>query len=142
MEEFSDSKTTYYNKERWQVNLSKNQAYLGYSIVLLKRECRSLSELSDEEWSEFHKVVKYLESKFKEKFDATMFNWTCLMNDAYKQNPPKPYVHFHFRPRYRDEVKIGNEIFKDKEFAHHYNKKREKIVSEDVLDEIVKVLKL
>ena len=127
--------------EHWEVFLNKNQAYLGYSIISLKRECQSLSELSKEEWEEFHELVKYLETKFKEVFNATMFNWTCLMNNAYKQNPPNPKVHFHFRPRYRDEVKIGNEIFKDEDFAHHYNKKREKIVSEDVLNEIVKKLK-
>lgn len=70
----------------WNIFLNENQAYLGYSIIVLKRECKTLSEVNNEEWIDFHeKVVKTLETTFKEKFGATMFNWTCLMNDAYKK---------------------------------------------------------
>ena len=96
-----------------------------------------MSNLTSNEWTDFHtNIVKKLEPAFKKAFNATMFNWTCLMNNAYKSKNPKPQVHWHFRPRYRNNVKFAGEQFKDLEFAHHYNRERKKIVSKDILKKI------
>jgi diadenosine tetraphosphate (Ap4A) HIT family hydrolase len=131
----------YYETAYWKVILTDNQDYLGRSIIELKRKCGSLSELSKEEWSDFYEVVKKLESVFKQCFDATMFNWTCLMNDAYKSKNPKPQVHWHLRPRYNHPVDVAGMTFVDEEFGHHYTKQRDTLVSRKVLIEITKELK-
>lgn len=99
----------------------------------LKRECESLSALTEEEMLDFLNIVKKTESIFKLNYKADMFNWTCLMNDAYKKYPPKPQVHWHCRPRYSTPAVFEGREFADPNFAHHYDRtlRRE-------LDEIIK----
>lgn len=116
--------------------MGNNQSYLGYSIVILKRDCEHISELLDNEWEEFKQITKVLEKGFKKTFGARMFNWTCLMNDAYKAENPKPLVHWHLRPRYDKNVEFGNLIFEDPNFGHHYDKYRKNILSNEILEKI------
>ena len=52
-------------------------------------------------------------------FNATMFNFACLMNNAYRDNE-KPHVHFHFIPRYRNELKLFDKIYVDKHFGYNF----------------------
>jgi len=79
-----------------------------------------LSDLAGDEWDDFSKVVKTLESTYKEALGATLFNWGCLMNDAYQNKPPNPHVHWHLRPRYEKPIKLFGLTFEDLEFGHHY----------------------
>ncbi len=126
----------------WTVKLFQDQAYLGRCVVLLNRDCGNLSGLTKEEVLDFHEnIVKKLESTFKKVFDATMFNWTCLMNNAYKKKNPKPYVHWHFRPRYNHNVEFENETFEDPEFSHHYDRARKRIISPTLLKKIADKIK-
>ena len=124
----------YLETDFWMVCLSHEQNYFGRSFVELKRACGSLSELTTDEHLDFLAVVKKLESTFKNNFSATMFNWSCLMNHAYK-NGHNPQVHWHFRPRYKTPVTFNGVIFEDPNFGHHNlrGKEHEKIVSEDYL---------
>lgn len=87
--------------------------------------------------------MKSYEIALKKSFNTTNFNWTCLMNNSYKQenkNNPDP-LHIHIWPRYEKEIKFNNEIFKDEVFSHHYDKSKIKNVDEKFLkklaDEIV-----
>lgn len=131
-----------YETEHWEVKLNKDQAYLGRCVVVLKREnCGDLAELEKGEIIDFFKIIKDLEMAIKNAFGAEMFNWTCLMNNAYKEEIPKPHVHWHLRPRYRKPVSIKGIKFKDTEFAHHYDNKRHFEVSDDVLSEILKQIR-
>lgn len=122
--------------EFWTVKLFPDQAYLGRCIILSNRDCGELSNLTSEEFSDFYEIVKKLENGLKKAFNATMFNWTCLMNNAYKQENPQPHVHWHFRPRYKEKVEFENEVFEDTEFAHHYDRARRKIISSELLKKI------
>ena len=47
----------------------------------------------------------------------TMYNFSCLMNNAYRDNE-KPHVHFWFVPRYKHELNIFNKIYIDKHFGY------------------------
>jgi diadenosine tetraphosphate (Ap4A) HIT family hydrolase len=118
-------KTTY-----WRAFLAWDQTYVGRCIVALNRHCEDLADLTSDEWIEFHAVVKQLESAMKKTFAATMFNWTCLMNDAFQETPPEPHVHWHFRPRYNHSVEIAGLLFEDLEFAHHYDRTKKHEISE------------
>ena len=89
----------------------------------------------------YENIVCKLEYVLKKTFNATMFNWTCLMNDAFKSDEPKPQIHWHFRPRYKKIVKFNNEQFEDLEFAHHYSRERKNIVSDDMLKKISNKIK-
>ncbi len=93
------------------------QEFLGYCILSSRFE--SLSEMPSDAWLELGVLEKELERVCKKRLGATMFNFACLMNDAYRDNE-KPHVHFHFVPRYKNELKIFNKIYKDKHFGYNF----------------------
>ena len=127
----------------WKVNIADDQAYLGRCYVILKRHYGSLSDLTKEEWIDFSSLVKKLESLYKKTFGAKLLNWSCLMNDAFRQNPANPHVHWHVRPRYDKGVEFAGMIFNDLEFGSHYvwESDRKNILSEDKLHKIVNELR-
>ena len=90
------------------------QEFPGDCIISSIKE--SLSDLTSDEWIELGIIEKELERVTKKVFNATMFNFACLMNNAYKDNE-KPHVHFHFIPRYKDELKLFSKVYKDKHFG-------------------------
>ena len=104
----------------WKVFLNPKQTYLGRSIITLKRHCGSLSDLTKQEWEDYIHLLKNLESAYKEVLGATLFNWSCLMNNAYQNKPPNPHVHWHLRPRYEKPIKLFGVTFEDTEFGNHY----------------------
>lgn len=124
-----------FETDHWFVELMKDQLYLGRCVIVLKRECGNLSDITENEIIDFLGLVRKLEQLFKKTFNATMFNWTCLMNNAYKEVEPKPQVHWHFRPRYNSNVEFEGYTFKDPNFGHHYlhGQGNESIVSDEVL---------
>jgi diadenosine tetraphosphate (Ap4A) HIT family hydrolase len=125
----------------WKVVIAPDQAYLGRCYVILKRHCGDLAELENSEWSDFIEIVKKVESALKKSFNATMFNWTCLMNNAYRNDPPNPHVHWHLRPRYNHKVEFAGEVFEDPEFGHHYSRERKQEISDVVKKKIVDRIK-
>ncbi len=129
-----------FDNKFWRVELLDNQYYLGRCVVVLKRRCEALSDLTNDEVKELFFVIKKMENVLKKVFGATNFNWTCLMNDAQKKGRDNPQVHLHLWPRYKNKIEFAGEIFEDEVFAHHYDKKKNKIVSEDVLNKIAEVL--
>lgn len=48
-----------------------------------------------------------------------MYNFACLMNNAYRDNET-PHVHYHFVPRYKEETTILNKKYKDKHFGYNF----------------------
>lgn len=121
----ADQKWLLFDNDLWSVYLADKQDYIGRCIVVAKNHRESLSELDDIEWLSLKTVVKMLEDLLRNELGATMFNWSCLMNDAYKAAHPLPHIHFHVRPRYASPVCIGSYYFCDGEFAHHYDSHRE-----------------
>ena len=107
-----------YKSKYWEVVfVSWCQEFVGNCIISCNKE--SLSELTNDEWLELGKLEKELERVTKKLFGATMFNFACLMNNAYRDNE-KPHVHFHFVPRYKNELKIFNKVYKDRHFGYNF----------------------
>lgn len=127
-----------FETEHWAVNLGSDQLYLGRSYVTLKRPCGDLADITKEEMLDFLEVVKKLENVFRKTFDATMFNWTCLMNNAYQEENPQPQVHWHFRPRYSHSVELSGKVYKDPNFGHHYLRGKEN--EDNVSNEVLKII--
>ncbi|HEY9585516.1 MAG TPA: HIT family protein [Candidatus Paceibacterota bacterium] len=110
-----------FETEYWRVGLAEEQTYLGYCVVALKRQgCGDLAELTREEILDFLDLVRKFEKALRETFHVTMFNWSCLMNNAYQLTPAKPHVHWHVKPRYDHKVELMGEVFQDPNFGHHY----------------------
>lgn len=126
----------------WKIFLNPKQTYLGRSIITLKRHCGELSLLKSEEWEDLYKLIKVVEPVYKKAFGAKLLNWSCLMNNAYQNNPPNPHVHWHLRPRYDKKVKFFGVVFKDLEFGHHYSRGNERSyhASVEIQQEIINKL--
>lgn len=130
-----------YETKYWLVHLAPDQTYLGRCYVTLKRHCGDLAELKKEEMLDFLEIVKRLESAMKKAFNAIMFNWTCLMNNAYREKNPNPHVHWHFRPRYNHKIKFAGLEFEDKNFGEHYLSGTNRKISKEVKEKIIKEIK-
>ncbi len=116
--------------------MAPDQGYLGRCYVTLKDHKTDMAELTNDEWLEFAGVVKRLEAGMREAFGATLFNWSCLMNNAFQVSPALPHVHWHVRPRYEKAVIFEGEEFTDPLFGHHYDPGQTKKVSDDMLNSI------
>ncbi len=124
----------------WRIVLNPNQFYLGRSVVLLKRPCGELSQVTEPEWRELREIIVQMESAGKKAFGATMLNWSCLMNLAYQNSPPDPQVHWHFLPRYSNSVTFAGLTFTDESFGKR-NIDGKRTVPTDVLVEIRNAIK-
>jgi len=92
------------------------QEFPGDCIISSKKE--TLSNLTADEWIELGMIEKELERVIKLLFKATMFNFACLMNNAYRDNE-KPHVHFHFIPRYKNKLCLFDKVYVDKHFGYN-----------------------
>lgn len=104
--------------EYWIIFLAPSQRYLGTCVVSLRRQCRDLMELNADEWVEFGKIVKIMEKALDETLNPSLFNWSCFKNAAFRVENPKPEIHWHFIPRYKDPVKYQGITFKDPDFGY------------------------
>lgn len=127
----------------WDIILSDEQRYLGRSVVVLKRPCGDLALLAPAEVEDFFAIVSRMQALLKKAFGARMFNWSCNMNDAYRNDPPDPQVHWHVIPRYGRPIEFAGEVFEDKNFGRHHLKGGEgdRIVSAELRTAILGALK-
>src|SRR5664280_329187 len=105
-------------KKYWKIFLAPSQRYLGTCVIAIKRHCSSLSELDNNEWMEFSKIVREMEFVLDEIFKPTLFNWSCFKNAAYRIENPDPEVHWHLIPRYDREIKFQGIKFEDPDFGY------------------------
>ena len=131
-----DKQFQVYDGEFWSVFLSDEQDYIGRCILVLKRHCGSMSELTDDEWKELRKLVCKVETCLKTVLGATLCNWSCLMNSFYKEPDPNPHLHIHVRPRYSKQVMINGNIYIDGEFGHHYATDKSGTISAEDKEEV------
>lgn len=103
----------------WELFLADDQMYLGRIVIKTITPHESLPEITEEEQKDFFSLIKKLESFYKETLGATMFNYSCLMNNAYRDGEI-PHVHFHMRPRYKDPTTVLGYTFTDPNFGEHY----------------------
>jgi diadenosine tetraphosphate (Ap4A) HIT family hydrolase len=103
----------------WGVDVMDDQTYFGRLVLVVLAPRQTLPELNEEEQRDFFIMIKRLETFFKEEFQATMFNYSCLMNNAYRDGET-PHVHFHFRPRYAKPIVVLGQTFSDPNFGEHY----------------------
>lgn len=129
-----------FETEYWQIYLAPSQRYIGTCVVVLKRHCGNLKGLKPTEWREFVEIVNKLETTLKKAFNPTLFNWSCFMNLAYRDDPPNPEVHWHFIPRYKYKIEFEGVEFKDPDFGY-IPRPIEHEVPENVMKKIIERIK-
>ena len=118
-----------YESAFWSVFLSDEQDYVGRCILVLKRHCGSMTELTDDEWEDLRNLICKVETCLKTVLGAALCNWSCLMNSFYKRSEPNPHVHIHVRPRYKTPVTINGHMYADADFGRHYSLRQNNMVS-------------
>lgn len=129
---FQEKEWLLFDTEKWSVYLADAQDYIGRCILVSKRHCGSMSELNATEWLDLKNIIDKLEFIYKEVLQAELCNWSCLLNNFYKDSNPNPHLHIHVRPRYKTPIVVNNHTYLDEEFAHHYALKKDaQILDED-----------
>jgi len=113
-----------YRSNYWRVVLAPNQALLGRCVLHLLRHEPQLSGLTSAEHSDWFTLVNALELALNSTFNATLFNWSCYMNHAYRENPPNPHVHWWVVPRYDHPIELLGKQFEDPDFGTPYDHSR------------------
>ena len=113
-----------YETALWRAVLAPNQCLLGRCVVHLKQHRGDLAELTSAELLDWLRLVSVLETALRSAFDATLFNWSCYLNHAYRVAPPNPHVHWWAVPRYNHPVSLGGWTFTDPDFGSPYSHAR------------------
>ena len=125
----------------WRIVLANNQILVGRCVIYLKRHCGDIAEINPDEVLDWQQIVILIETALKKAFKVTMFNWSCLMNQSYRNDPPNPHIHWWVVPRYNHTVKIGNYIFEDPLFGNPYDHASKRELPKDIRQQIVKMIK-
>lgn len=125
----------------WRICLAPNQSLLGRCVIHLKRHAGDLADLTGEEWSDLLILARRVEKSVRSAFNATMFNWSCYMNHAYREDPPNPHVHWWAVPRYAHPVRFGERMFEDPLFGNPYDHDRRLELPKSVREEIAKKIR-
>lgn len=99
--------------------LLKVESLYSSHYVRAMATAKHIAEKNGIELNVDERLEKELERVCKKLFNATMFNFACLMNNAYRDNE-KPHVHFHFIPRYKEKVELFGKIYCDKHFGYNF----------------------
>jgi len=124
-----------YSGQHWRVALNPNQEYLGRCYVTMKKHTTSVNLITEQEWGEFTKISKKLENHIEKAFSPTHFNWSCLMNNAMRDNE-STHVHWHLAPRYDRKIELFDETFEDHDWPNKYTNSNRKILPQDTLEQI------
>ena len=129
--DYKENEWLLYKSPLWSVYFADVQDYVGRCILVLNRHCECLSGLNITEWMELKTIIDKLECIYKEVLGAELSNWSCLLNNFYKETIPNPQLHIHVRPRYKNPIVINGHAYEDTEFAHHYALRKESLLLDE-----------
>jgi diadenosine tetraphosphate (Ap4A) HIT family hydrolase len=110
----------------WKLVLHPDQTVPGALLIVSLRHVPKISDLTEAEALEFFALAAAVERVMESELGATMVNFSCLRNWAFREKdpvPPKlrglpnPHVHWHVAPRYERPVSVAGEVFIDREFG-------------------------
>jgi diadenosine tetraphosphate (Ap4A) HIT family hydrolase len=126
-----------YESRFWRIVLASNQILVGRCVIHLKRHCGDIAEINPDELLDWLHIVIVIETALRKAFEATMFNWSCLMNLSYIEYPPNPHIHWWVVPRYNHSVKVSNYEFDDPQFSKPYDHSMKLELPKNVRQQIV-----
>lgn len=119
----------------WLIGLHANQAYLGRSVIILKRHLEDIFDISLDEREELFTITKQLRESLSINFQPDRFNYATLGNEV-------SHVHLHVIPRYKHERIFIKTKFIDERWGKNYSPYNKQFtVSENILQNIVTTLK-
>ena len=125
----------------WTVGVIPDQPYLGRALITLLTHKSRLSELTNEEWTDFQSIVQKIEPAYEKSFGAHPLNIGCFMNHGFKDDPPHPHVHWQIFPRYKKPVEFEGMKFEDTLYGEFYDNDAARPVNSEVVKKIAEKLK-
>ena len=105
-EKFDDKNNLIKEYKHWKLLVRKNQAFLGSCVAITKQHHDLLSELSENEMTEYKKVAEDAEKALKKlwNFDG-IHHLLLMMKDK--------HTHFHILPRYIEKKEFAGVKWED-----------------------------
>lgn len=120
--------------DKWVVLLRPKQVTAGCVVLACKENAESMSEVSQEAFSELPIVTGEIESALKKAFGMEKINYLMLMM-VDKQ------VHFHVIPRYSENKTLGKLTYIDSGWPKHPDMKNVHELSEEDFKKLLLHLK-
>lgn len=139
--------------KHWKIVLGLNQSYLGRTLLISCRHFGSYEDMTIDEAKDYDRILRVLLPAIKKTFDATHFNVSFLMNQAYrdrsskpadpplKNGQPNPHFHWHVVPRYNGERIFDGIKFEDPEYGDLMNHLRKQPVDERTKEAIIAAIR-
>lgn len=106
--------TTIEKYKFWELQLAKNQYYLGRCIVKLDRHVVDVTELEQDERTElFERILPSLKESIDHLFSPDLYNHSFLGNGC-------RHLHLHFIPRYKSSREFQGITFQDENWNQHF----------------------
>ena len=99
--------------EYLRLALNRNQNLLGKCILVLRRHCEAVADLTPDEWADLQPQVKHATERLIRAFAPDHFNYAFLQNQD-------RHVHLHVIPRYGAERTFAGLVFADPDYPDHY----------------------
>jgi diadenosine tetraphosphate (Ap4A) HIT family hydrolase len=125
-----------FQTEWWKVTLNPDQSHLGRVWMTLLEHRAAIPDLTSQQLADFQSAVRRYEIACRAAFGAVLLNLSFLTNNAYKVQPPLPHAHWHVRPRYSANVRVGAWTFADWTFGYHYDAQRKWVAPDELLQEV------
>lgn len=74
----------------------------GAILILPKRHVERLEDLTAEEWSEMHEMIKHFKEKFKEAYGTE--DYVLVVQTGYYGGQTVPHAHLHMIPRGKEST--------------------------------------
>ncbi len=119
----------------WNLELHKNQDYLGRCVLVLRRHLVDLFEISEFEREELFLTMENIKHALINTFNPDHFNYASLGNE-------ERHLHLHIIPRYSKPVKFMNNVFVDRKWGKNpYPYDKTFLASSEVYSKIVEQLR-
>ena len=126
-EKFDDKNNLIKEYKHWKLLVRKNHPYLGSCVAITKLHHNLLSELSEEEMTEYKEVAKDIENALKRLWNFDVIHHLLLM---FRDK----HTHFHILPRYKEPKEFAGIEWKDQFQANPLGVKNEP--SQEILNKI------
>jgi diadenosine tetraphosphate (Ap4A) HIT family hydrolase len=118
----------------WLVVLNRNQNLLGKTMIVLRRPCQRVAELTAGEWSELQTQLIEVTRRLDGAFAPDHYNYAFLQNFDRQ-------VHLHVIPRYEATREFAGRRFDDPDYPDHYGVPMpERRLSDDERDALIGAL--
>jgi diadenosine tetraphosphate (Ap4A) HIT family hydrolase len=114
------------DRPSWTLAVNRNQHLLGQTMLVLRRPCTAVIDITPDEWTSLRDELRRLVPALERLFRPDQFNFAFLMNlDA--------QVHLHVVPRYATPRRWHDRTFTDEHWGTAFGHELETLPAWELL---------